>query len=100
MIALYSPTQRQHDPQFFLSSGALHPCPEKPSRIDSLLQGLHKLGVQPQEPQDPQEPKRPQSRKSRTSSKSRKSPKSPVSRKARAPRAARAVGRAHWSQEP
>ncbi len=52
MIALHAPLQRLHDPQFFLSSGAQKPCPEKPSRIDALLQGLHKLGIQPLEPQD------------------------------------------------
>ena len=52
MIALHSPLQRLHDPQFFLSSGAQHPCPEKPSRIDAFLQGLHKLGIQTQEPTD------------------------------------------------
>ena len=52
MIALHSPLQRAHDPQFFLSSGAQKPCPEKPSRIDALLSGLHKLGITPQEPQD------------------------------------------------
>ena len=52
MIALCSATQRRHDPQFFLSSGAQKPCPEKPARIDALLQGLDKLGIEPQEPQD------------------------------------------------
>ncbi|MEO8244478.1 MAG: histone deacetylase family protein [bacterium] len=52
MIALYSDTQRQHDPQFFLSSGVQKPCPEKPDRIDALLQGLHRLGIAPTPPQD------------------------------------------------
>lgn len=52
MIALHSPLQRRHDPQFFLSSGAQKPCPEAPSRIDALLQGLDKLGIAPQEPRD------------------------------------------------
>jgi acetoin utilization deacetylase AcuC-like enzyme len=52
MIALHAAASRLHDPQFFLSTGAQRPCPEKPSRIDALLQGLHKLGIQPQEPQD------------------------------------------------
>ena len=52
MIALHSPTSRLHDPQFFLSSGAQKPCPEKPSRLDALLGGLHSLGITPQEPQD------------------------------------------------
>lgn len=52
MIALHSPLSRAHDPQFFLSSGAQKPCPEKPSRLDALLAGLAKLGIQPQEPTD------------------------------------------------
>ncbi len=52
MIALYSETQRRHDPQFFLSSGARKPCPETPSRIDVLLVGLHKLGLKTTEPTD------------------------------------------------
>ena len=37
MIAVFDPAQRAHDPQFFLSSGAAKPCPEKPSRIEALL---------------------------------------------------------------
>ena len=52
MIALHAPAHRLHDPQFFLSSGALKPCPEKPSRIDALLKGLNSLGIAPQEPTD------------------------------------------------
>jgi acetoin utilization deacetylase AcuC-like enzyme len=52
MIALHSTTHSLHDPQFFLSSGMQRPCPEKPSRVSALLQGLHKLGIQPQEPGD------------------------------------------------
>ena len=52
MISLYDPTQYRHDPQFFLSSGAQKPCPEKPSRIDALLSGLHKLGLTPSAPTD------------------------------------------------
>lgn len=52
MIALYDPTQYRHDPQFFLSSGAQKPCPEKPSRIDALLSGLQSLGITPSQPAD------------------------------------------------
>jgi acetoin utilization deacetylase AcuC-like enzyme len=52
MIALHAPQSRLHDPQFFLSTGTQRPCPEKPSRIDALLQGLASLGLTPQEPQD------------------------------------------------
>ena len=47
MIALCDPTQYTHDPQFFLSSGAQKPCPEKPGRIDALLSGLASLGITP-----------------------------------------------------
>ena len=52
MIALHHPTQARHNPQFFMSSGVQRPCPEKRSRIDALIKGLDKLGIQPQEPQD------------------------------------------------
>ncbi len=37
MITVFDDAQRVHDPQFFLSSGAPQPCPEKPARIDALL---------------------------------------------------------------
>jgi acetoin utilization deacetylase AcuC-like enzyme len=47
MIAYFHDGQRAHDPQFFLSSGAARPCPEKPSRVDALLGGLQRLGVTP-----------------------------------------------------
>lgn len=52
MITLFDSRQRLHDPQFFLSSGAAKPCPEKPSRIDALLSGVHKLGLPIHAPQD------------------------------------------------
>lgn len=52
MIALHAPLSRAHDPQFFLSTGAQKPCPEKPARLDALLAGLAKLGITPQEPAD------------------------------------------------
>ena len=52
MIALHSPIQRSHNPQFFLSLGTQRPCPEKPSRIDALLQGLQSLDITPQTPTD------------------------------------------------
>jgi acetoin utilization deacetylase AcuC-like enzyme len=44
MITVFDPRQRRHDPQFFLSSGAPKPCPEKPARIDALLAGVKRLG--------------------------------------------------------
>ena len=37
MITVFDDAQRAHDPQFFLSSGAQFPCPEKPARVDALL---------------------------------------------------------------
>jgi acetoin utilization deacetylase AcuC-like enzyme len=45
MIAVFDAAQRAHDPQFFLSSGAQQPCPEKPARIDALLSGVRKAGL-------------------------------------------------------
>ncbi len=50
MITVFDDAQRAHDPQFFLSSGAPRPCPEKPSRVNALLSGVLALGgpvVQP-----------------------------------------------------
>ena len=52
MITIFDDAQRAHDPQFFLTSGAMRPCPEKPSRIEALLGGVRKLGLQIQAPQD------------------------------------------------
>lgn len=44
MITVFDDAQRAHDPQFFLSSGAQFPCPEKPARIDALLAAVKRLG--------------------------------------------------------
>lgn len=44
MISVFDDAQRAHDPQFFLSSGAAHSCPEKPARIDALLSAVSRLG--------------------------------------------------------
>ena len=44
MITVFDPAQNAHDPQFFLSSGAQKPCPEKPVRSAALLAGVRKLG--------------------------------------------------------
>ena len=44
MITVFDNAQRAHDPQFFLSSGAPQPCPEKPARIDALLGAVQRLG--------------------------------------------------------
>lgn len=45
MITIFDGAQRAHDPQFFLSSGAPQPCPEKPARIDALLAAVRRLGL-------------------------------------------------------
>lgn len=44
MITVFDDAQRAHDPQFFLSSGAQFPCPEKPARVDALLGAVRDLG--------------------------------------------------------
>lgn len=43
MITVFDDAQRAHDPQFFLSSGAPRPCPEKPARIDALLGAVRQM---------------------------------------------------------
>ena len=45
MKCVFDDAQRLHDPQFFLSSGAPQPCPEKPARLDALLAGALQLGL-------------------------------------------------------
>lgn len=52
MITLYHPGQRTHEPKTFLSSGAPKPCPEQPSRIDALMSGVARLGLQVERPKD------------------------------------------------
>lgn len=52
MRAFFDGRQRAHDPQFFLSSGAPRPCPEKPARVQALLSGLAMLGIAPEPPAD------------------------------------------------
>ncbi|MFA9229871.1 MAG: histone deacetylase family protein [Microgenomates group bacterium] len=44
MITVFDDAQRAHDPKFFLASGAQHPCPEKPARVDALLGGVRRFG--------------------------------------------------------
>jgi acetoin utilization deacetylase AcuC-like enzyme len=44
MITVFDEAQRAHDPQFFLSSGAAQPCPEKPARVEALLAAVRALG--------------------------------------------------------
>lgn len=45
MITVFDDAQRAHDPQFFLSSGARQPCPEKPARIDAFLGAVLRMGL-------------------------------------------------------
>ena len=52
MITVFDNAQRAHDPQFFLSSGAPQPCPEKPARIDALLGAVQRLGGPVLQPPD------------------------------------------------
>ena len=52
MKAVFDPRQRAHDPQFFLSSGALQPCPEKPARADALLEAARRMGLEVVMPDD------------------------------------------------
>lgn len=52
MKAYFDPRQRAHDPKHFLSSGAQRPNPEQPARIDALLGGATRLGLEVLAPAD------------------------------------------------
>ena len=52
MKTFYHPVQRTHDPKHFLSSGAQHPNPEQPGRVDVLLGAIRDLGLVVDEPED------------------------------------------------
>lgn len=52
MIVVFDPSQMAHDPQFFLSSGAKQPCPEKPDRATALLAATARMDLQTLAPQD------------------------------------------------
>jgi acetoin utilization deacetylase AcuC-like enzyme len=52
MKAVFDPRQLAHDPQFFLSSGAPQPCPEKPARADALLAATRRMGLETVMPAD------------------------------------------------
>jgi acetoin utilization deacetylase AcuC-like enzyme len=52
MKTVFDPRQRAHDPQFFLSSGAPRPCPEKPARADALLAAVQRMGLEVTVPDD------------------------------------------------
>ena len=45
MKAVFHSTQRNHNPDFFLSSGARQPNPELPERVDALLAGVSAVGL-------------------------------------------------------
>ena len=44
MITLYDDVQRSHAPETFIVAGRLQPIPEKPVRIDMLMQGVKAVG--------------------------------------------------------
>ena len=52
MKAVFHSTQRNHNPDFFLSSGARLPNPELPERVDALLAGASAAGLDLVEPAD------------------------------------------------
>ena len=51
MITLYDPVQRTHAPQTFIVAGRPQPIPEKPERIDMLMEGVRMLGSEVRKPQ-------------------------------------------------
>ncbi len=52
MKFVFHEAQRRHDPRHFLSSGAPQPNPEVPERVDRLLAGARKAGLEGIEPHD------------------------------------------------
>jgi acetoin utilization deacetylase AcuC-like enzyme len=52
MKVVYDPRHAAHDPQFFLSSGAPQPCPEKPARAEALLGAVRRMGLEVIAPDD------------------------------------------------
>ncbi len=52
MDTFFAEEQRAHDPKMFLSSGAQKPNPEKPERIDRLLDGARRAGTPIRRPDD------------------------------------------------
>ncbi len=44
MITLYDPLQRLHAPDTFIVAGRPQPIPEKPERVDMLMQGVEAVG--------------------------------------------------------
>lgn len=52
MDTFFAEEQRAHDPKMFLSSGARQPNPERPERIDRLLDGARRAGTTIRRPGD------------------------------------------------
>ncbi len=52
MKFVFRDDQRKHDPKHFLSSGAPQPNPEIPERVDRLLAGARKAGLEEAAPDD------------------------------------------------
>ena len=52
MKAVFHAAQRLHDPQQFLVRGSPQPSPEQPARIDALLAGVTRLGLEVEAPED------------------------------------------------
>jgi acetoin utilization deacetylase AcuC-like enzyme len=50
MITLYDDAQRLHAPKTFLVAGMQQPIPETPQRIDMLMKGVTKLGLEIRQP--------------------------------------------------
>ncbi|MDE2446984.1 MAG: histone deacetylase family protein [Alphaproteobacteria bacterium] len=50
MITLYDPVQRSHAPETFLVAGRPQPIPERPERIDMLMQGVAAIGSEVRKP--------------------------------------------------
>lgn len=50
MITLYDPVQRTHAPETFIVAGRPQPIPEKPERIDMLMEGVKALGSEVRKP--------------------------------------------------
>jgi acetoin utilization deacetylase AcuC-like enzyme len=50
MITLYDPVQRTHAPDTFIVAGRAQPIPERPERIDMLMEGVKALGSDVRKP--------------------------------------------------
>jgi acetoin utilization deacetylase AcuC-like enzyme len=50
MITIYDPVQRTHAPETFIVAGRPQPIPERPERIDMLLEGVRMVGGEVRQP--------------------------------------------------